>query len=210
MLDSLMLSASQRSLLEEMTAQCEKNVDQLADFLDARGIGREEAVRFRLGYASDGQYAGRMMIPYLTPGGVVGFRFRDIGGQSSAKYLGAEGASTRLFNTGAIVRGGEVVAVCEGELDAVVCDSFVVPAVGTTGTQWKPHWSRCFADFERVLVVCDNDEKEDGSNPGLKHGKTLLTKVPRSELVIPPAGMDLNEWYLAEGPDAIREAMKLT
>ena len=206
-LRSLMLSAEQRSSLEHLTAQAEERLDEMGPYLEGRGIDRDAAVAARLGCGSD-EYEGMLSIPYLTPAGVVAIKYRRLGGDGP-KYDGPAGQVARLYNVRAIVEGGDVIAICEGELDALVCHSYITPAVAAPGVSWQDHWTRALADFERKLIVVDHDVKEDGSSPGIKHGKSLLTKIPGAELVFPPPGMDLNEWYLAEGPDAIRKAMKI-
>lgn len=206
-LGSLMLSAERRNSLERLTAEAEARVDEMGLYLEGRGIDRDDALLFRLGAGSD-EYEGMLSIPYVTPAGVVAIKYRRIEGEGP-KYDGPAGQVARLYNTRAIAEGGDVIAICEGELDALVCHSYVTPAVAAPGVSWQDHWTRALGDFERKLIVVDHDVKDDGSSPGIKHGKSLLKKIPGSELVFPPPGMDLNEWYLAEGPDVIRKAMKL-
>lgn len=82
-----------------------------------------------------------------------------------------------------------------------------VPAVGTWGTNWFDHYPRMFADFDRVLVIADNDVKEDGSNPGVKHAKKIAATIHHSEIVLPPAGLDASEWVLSVGVEKVREAL---
>lgn len=216
MLDSLMLSASQRDSLEEATARYETGVDHLASYLSGRGIDRDAARIARLGLASDPipgheRFQGWMSIPYITPAGVVAMKFRDLSPNPHHKYDGPSGQTIRLYNAMAFHdMSSDVIAICEGELDALVCHQAVgVPAVGTWGTNWLEHYPRCFADYEQVLIVADNDVRDDDSSPGLKHAKKVQATIPNSRIVLPPSGMDLGEWFLAEGRDAIREKMGL-
>lgn len=207
-----MLSPSLRSSLEKATATFAANVDHLASFLTPRGIDRAVAVAFRLGFVSDEipgyeRFVGMMSVPYVTPGGVVAVKFRRLNGDLP-KYDAPSGQHARLYNVAAFQAPGDVIAICEGELDAVVCTSVVgVPAVGTPGTTFLEHWPRCFADHARVLIVADNDEKDDGSNPGLKHAKSVQKSIPNSQIIMPPTGCDLGEWVLRDGADVVRKAM---
>jgi hypothetical protein len=215
-LDSLTLAESQRVFLERATAAYERDVDALGPFLVGRGITREAAVSARLGRVSEPEpgherFAGMMSIPYVLPSGVVAMKFRRLD-DGTPKYDGPSGQGARLYNAGVIASThSNIIAICEGELDALVCTSVVgVPGVGRPGGgTWLDHWSRCFADFERVLIVADNDDKEDGSNPGLKSAKAVQKRVPNSQIVLPPLGMDLGEWVLHDGADAVRKAMGL-
>ena len=212
MLDGLLLSKSQRDSLERATATFEKNVDRLGSYLEGRGIERQAALSARLGYVSEPlpgleRFVGMMAVPYLALSGPVAIKFRRLEGEGP-KYDAPSGQHARLYNVTAVTLPGDAVAVCEGELDALVCTSVVgVPAVGTPGTTWLDHWPRCLADFARVIVVADNDEKDDGSNPGLKHAKSVAKSVPNAQIVTPPLGLDLGEWVLRDGADAVRNAL---
>jgi DNA primase len=98
------------------------------------------------------------------------------------------------------------IVVCEGELDAVITSGMLgIPAVGVPGVQsWKPHFPKLFTGYETVYVVGDNDIKEDGSNPGADFSKRVANEIVNSQIVTLPAGMDINDYYLAYGADATR------
>lgn len=217
MLDSLTLSVSQRNSLETATAKYEEGRDRLASYLASRGIDQAGASRLRLGFVSEAvpgheRFVGMMAIPYLTPAGPVAIKFRNLDPDSlGPKYDGPSGQHARLYNVSALLdTTTDTAVICEGELDAAVCSVTVgVPAVGTPGTTWLDHFPRCFADFDRVLIVADNDNKADGSNPGLKHAKHVQSTISRSRIVMPPLGMDLGEWFLSAGADAVREGLGL-
>jgi DNA primase len=217
-LDTLSLSSSQRVFLEEATATYEKTLDRAASYLVGRGLDQAAATGSRLGLASDPlpgheRFAGRLALPYVTPGGVVAIKFRciedhDCRSEAHGKYDGPSGQKARLFNTRALLDKGDTVAICEGEMDALVCHHVLgVPAVGTPGTQWMDHWGRCFADFERVLVVADHDVHPNGDSPGIKHARKVQAHVRGSEVVLPPEGMDLGEWVQQYGADEVRRSL---
>lgn len=214
MLDGLIVSSLQRRTLEQATATFEQNLYDAKDFLSARGISEAVARGHRLGATSDSppvgyeRFANMMSLPYLTPTGVVAIKFRALDPERKPKYDAPSGQQVRLYNVAALHTPGDVVAVCEGELDALVMSEIVgIPAVGVPGaSNWQDHWVRCFADYETVLVIADNDQKEDGSNPGLKHAEKVVKKIPGARLVKPPAGADLNDWVLDNGVEAVRNA----
>ena len=101
------------------------------------------------------------------------------------------------------------IVVCEGELDAVVVSGVIgIPAVGVPGvTAWKPHFPKLFNGYDTVYVVGDNDIKEDGSNPGMEFAKRVANEILNSTIVTLPPGNDINDYYLANGPDATRELL---
>lgn len=206
MLESLLLDAKRRSWLETATATFEADRDSLASYLVGRGIDRDAAVQHRLGHVSVElpgleRFTGCMSIPYLTPAGVVAMKFRRLDG-TEPKYDNPSGQSQRLFNAGVLAQPGlERVVICEGELDAVVCNSVLgVPAVGRPGPAWQRHWPRCFADVDEVLIVADNDKA------GMEQAKKVQGTLSRARIITPPDG-DLGEWVLEEGREAVLKGM---
>lgn len=206
-------------LLDERGASCR-------EYLAARGIdvtaeptahpGGAASEVYGLGYVAEPavlgheQYVGRLSIAYRTRAGVRGMKFRTLGSEEP-KYLGLPGQRPRLYNVNDLLLPTETVAICEGELDTIVASAVVgVPAVGVAGTaMWREHVPRCFAGFERVLVVIDNDDKEDGRNPGRELGERICRDLEQAVVITPPKGMDLTEWVLGEGLDPVRKAMGL-
>lgn len=216
MLEQLMLSAAQRNSLERVTAAGEKNVDLLRSFLEPRGIEREDAIGARLGCLSESvpgyeRFQGKLVIPYLSGSGPVAVKFRciephDCKAVDCQRYDAPDGQKARLYNAGVLVNGGSTVAVVEGELKArVVTDRLGIPAVGTSAGVWMEHWARCLADYDRVLVIADNDDA------GLKHAKSKVMKaISRAELIVPPlSSPKIDDWFVAEGADAVRQAIGL-
>ncbi len=214
MLDSMRLSESQRSSLETATAAYETQMSrEAASYLTARGIDQEAATGSRLGYVDEpvtGHEGMRSMlsIPYITRAGVVGIKFRKLNG-GKPKYLGLPGQHPRLYGVESLFTTEDFVVICEGELDAIVGSRMVgVPCVGVPGTgTWLDHFSRCFAEFDRVIVVMDNDDKPDGSSPGQAFGRKVAGTIPGATVIAPPPGFDMTDWYLADGADAIKKAM---
>lgn len=215
MLDGLMLSPSVRASLTEATYRYNSDVAAAASYLEARGIDQIAAHGFLLGKVSDPipgheRFTGMLSIPWLTPNGAVGMKFRRIDGSEGPKYDSPPGQKARLFNAQSLRQGGDLAVVCEGEFDAIMGQSSLdVPCVATPGTTWLDHWSRCFGDFDRVVVIADHDAKEDGSDPGRKHAEKVHKAISGAELMLPPSGLDLSDWVLRDGPEAVRKAVGL-
>lgn len=152
-----------------------------------------------------------LSIPYVAHNGdVLAMKFRRIDDSEGPKYDSPPSQKARLFNARSLAEGGAYAVICEGELDAIAGWSIGIShIVSTPGTTWLDHWPRCFADFDRVLVVADHDAKEDGSDPGLKHAQKVKKTIEGAELVLPPAGLDLTDWIQRDGREAVLEAMGL-
>lgn len=188
---------------ESLAARYEMNVHLAAEWLEGRGLTLEDAAAFRLGVVVDDSpesapYKDRLSIPYLTPAGVVDIRFRSLM-PLGPKYLSRPGAEGHLFNVAALWRDSAQIAICEGEIDAIVADLYSgIPAVGVPGVNlWKRHYRKLFADYDRVLVIGDGDEA------GLEFANRIAAQMDNAVPVRMPNGLDINDLYLREGPPAL-------
>lgn len=186
--------------LEAAVSRYEINLGLAAAWLEARGFTLAEARAYRLGVVADrtpesSAFHGRLAIPYLTPAGVADIRFRALGG-AGPKYLSRPGATAHLFNVGALWRDTPRIAICEGELDAIVMDLHSgIPAIGVAGVSaWKPHFSRLLVDYDQVLVI------GDGDTAGREFATRLAGSLPNGVAVRMPDGLDVNDLYCKAGP----------
>lgn len=203
-------SASQKEWLGRVTDQYAAAMTKdVRSYLASRGIEKAAVRGYRLGVVSDPdpaheQYAGRLSIPHITPTGVVSMRFRclqdHVCGDETfcAKYLGVSGESTRLFNVMALHEPVDVVAVCEGELDAIVATESGLPAVGVPGiNNWKPFYYRLFDDYEKVFLLGDGDDA------GRSFVATLSQHLPNSIRRPMPSGYDVSSFVVEHGPEEL-------
>jgi hypothetical protein len=52
-----------------------------------------------------------------------------------------------------------------------------------------------------VYIVGDNDNKEDGTNPGAEFSRRVQSEVSNGTIVSLPPNMDINEFYLVNGKE---------
>ena len=175
------------------------------DYLVARGITMEAAEKARLGVVLDPltgheAYVNRLSIPYITKSGVVDLRFRSLG-HEEPRYMGLAGATTHLYNVGAFFRASSYICICEGEIDTITLDYVVgIPAVGVPGVNnWKKHYTRLLADFEKVFLFADGD------NAGYEFAKSLARELSNLVVIQAPEGEDVNSVYRAQGADYFKE-----
>lgn len=211
----------QRSLARVARAYEDQLSPEVVSSLAGRLISASAVATFHLGLVREpapghDQYLGRLSIPYVTPEGARTIKFRCLEDHNCSevgcpKYLGLPGAKPRMYNALVLATDQPVIAICEGELDAVVCSDVVgVPAVGVPGvSSWLPHFPRMFAGVPRVLVLADNDEKADGRNPGRELAERVARDIDQAEVIPPPKGLDLTEWVQAEGLDTVKKGLGL-
>lgn len=209
---------SSMALLEEAARTYEAAMlpsSPAVEYLESRGIGESPRRIARLGWVTDENVApghepfvNHISIPYIAPSGIVGMKFRRIDG-GNPKYTAPLGQRVRMYNVMALQERSDTIVICEGELDTIVCNHIIgIPSVGIAGvSQFKPHFPRVLSGYGNVIVVADNDAKEDGSNPGQDLARRIIESIPRARNVLLPDGMDINEYYMAAGADAVRSRL---
>ena len=209
-----MLNEKQRALLTESAEKYHKSLTpQAASYLAGRGLTKEVADSFLLGSvvepsAGHEHAIGRLSIPYLTPAGVVGIKFRSIDA-TTPKYLWPTGQKIGLFNVPDLHKRSDTIAICEGEIDTIVLSGIVgIPAVGVAGvSQWKPWFPKLFESYSRILIFADNDVKEDGRNPGQELAKRIKEDLDKAEIIHLPDNQDVNDVYLLSGNNWFSERL---
>lgn len=180
------------------------------EYLRGRGL-LEGAEQFLLGYVADpaaghdDRFKGMLSIPYITPTGVVAFKFRRLG-DGDPKYLIPTGQRQHLFNVQAILDAVDKVMIVEGELDAIAATLAGISATAVAGTNaWKPHFARCFDGVSKVIICTDNDAKEDGTNPGQELARKLVETLSNAIRVSLPSGHDVNSTIQYYGSGRLQE-----
>lgn len=194
-------SASQKEYLTRAAKYYHSALHEAEDYLVERGITLGQATQMGLGVVLDPltgheNYTGRLSIPYLTRSGVVDLRFRAMD-HTEPKYMGLPGATTKLYNVGAFFRASSYICICEGEIDTITLDTVCgIPAVGVPGVNnWKKHYTRLLADFDRVYLFADGD------NAGSEFGKALSKELSNVVVVQMSDGEDVNSTYRTHGEE---------
>lgn len=193
------------------------NVDKALDYLLSRGLTDEVARMFSLGYVVEGEFAGRLSIPYSTPGGVLQIKYRCTDAshhegfkhtnKDCPKYLYESGTGTHLFNAQVLIHTADTVVVTEGEMDAICVQAYTgIPAVAYPGVDtWQkhPHYRLCFEGVSEVIVVADGDK------PGKESAKRVADSIGMSARVVEmPAGEDSNSYIASQGAGAYLERLQ--
>lgn len=201
-------SESRKNWLGKLAQRYHESLtEEVRSYLLGRGLDQDAVSGSLLGLVSDPdpaheQYRGRLSIPFITPTGVVYMRFRCLEDHnckefSHGKYEGPAGEDVRLYNVLALHDGGSSVAVCEGELDALVATSAGLPAVGVPGANnWKPYYYRLFQDYERVIVIGDGDKA------GRAFVATLTPNIAASVPRPMPKDHDVTSYVVENGAEA--------
>lgn len=215
-------SSEQRIFFEKAASQYQTDLSSdthAQAYLTSRGIGARTAATYRLGVVqsplpSHEPFRGRLCIPYITPSGVVTFSFRCLEDHvckdtvlfvndqgkpvHCKKYRAPEGMDRTLYNVGDFKKDVDEIYICEGEIDTLTLSLCGFAAIGTPGVQqWKPEFTRCFADAGEIFCVADGDDA------GRKMGRFLAAEL-KAKVIRPPTGEDINSLYIKGGEDGIR------
>jgi hypothetical protein len=183
------------------------NAFVLKKLLEARGITKETAKEFQLGY--DGK---RLTIPIFNEDGFcVNVRKYDLFKSGGPKMVSfAEGfGKARLFPLSSL--STSTVYVVEGELDAILGCQMGLNCVSPSGgaTAWQDGWGKLFKG-KTVFVIPDNDE------PGAKGAKLRINSIKQFaesarllKLPVDKEGEDLTDWVLSYGGTA-KKLVELT
>lgn len=213
------LSQSQRTFLAAATKRYHASLpgSPAAEYLGTRGLAApsisEEVALFRLGYVDDPlpgheMYRGFLAIPYLRWAPDIGWqavsiRFRRLD-DGTPKYLTMAGDRPRLYNTLALLRRSAVVAITEGEIDAITADVSGIPTVGVPGAQaWQKHFREPFLGYRDVFVLADGDEA------GMTFANTVAETLPNAKVVPMPPGEDVNSLVVQQGKQALLERVTI-
>lgn len=206
----MILPAERRAALTAKAQEYASHLDEATEYLLNRGIVREAAEMFQLGYVTSGEFEGRLTIPYVTPAGVVQIKYRcaDLSHHTGfkhthdgcPKYLYEAGTGTYLYNAQVLIHSADRVVVTEGELDAVSVQAYTgIPSVAYPGSEmWKahPHWRLCFEGVSEVVVVADGDDVGKEAAKRVADSLGLVAKV-----VNMPRGDDANSIIATHGKD---------
>lgn len=202
------LSNSQRQFLLQATTEYAQYIHLAEEYLITRGLSVDEARKFHLGVVGNPLpghegYKGKLVIPYITPSGVVDLRFRSIKGEDP-KYIGLPGAKTTMFNAQIVLNADQYICVTEGEIDCItVSVKTGHPAVGIPGANnWKPYYSKILDDFDTVIVLADGD------TPGLEFGKKVSRELGNVNIIQMPEGHDVNSIVIQEGVQFLDEKIR--
>lgn len=133
-------------------------------YLRDHGIDFGIASHYKLGYVGDAlpgdeRFCGMLAIPYQSPSGTVGMKFRSLS-SNGAKYAKHGGEKNRLYNTQAYFNAGTTIGLSEGEMDAIAATEHLhIPTLGVPGVEgFKDHWKSIFKDYTTVFIFADGDK----------------------------------------------------
>jgi DNA primase len=206
------------------------------DYLQCqRGLTRDTIINARLGYIpaqSEADYKyGRVSdpewvldekpvrvhcgitIPHFADGQLWAVRIRRAPGVAGPKYMGIRGGSKCLYRVDEIYPKTPVLIV-EGEFDALVADfcagwirheGFIsaIALASASNKHIPARWLDKLVSAPVILTRMDSDPAGESANTILRQLSSRSRPIQ-----VPQPYKDVNEFYLACGPEGVREWLR--
>ncbi|HDR8957048.1 toprim domain-containing protein [Burkholderia vietnamiensis] len=166
----------------------------LDEWFGGRGITAETVQAFKVAEQTNGPKT-HIVFPYLRGGELINAKYRNIADKKDMRQ--EAGAEPCLFGWNLIDPAQRVVAIAEGEIDAMTLHQVGIPALsvnaGAGNHQWiDSDWER-LERFSEILLCYDNDEA------GRKGAQEVANRlgIERCRVVFFGESKDANEYLLA-------------
>ena len=132
---------------------------QASSYLTKRGITKQDALWWRMGYCATGEYKNRIIVPSFDVFGNINyFVARSFDGHPR-RYLNPPVSRNIIFNELMINFDKEVVIV-EGVFDAIKAGKNAIPILGSMLTEKGKLFKRIVENDTPVILALDSDAKK--------------------------------------------------
>lgn len=175
------------------------------DYLEARGVSREQADRWGFGYALRGRLRYRIVMPVVTAGELVTYTARAFASGVTPRYMSGREKMDRarpwraIFGEPAFRLELRTVTVAEGIFGALALERAGAPNPGAIlGSDLSAPKIQILRRFDRVVIATDPDKAGDKvekvASPLARH-----VRVDRLALRLSPDDMPADELREAVG-----------
>ena len=126
-------------------------------YLRNRGIGKPDILKWKIGYASSGEYEGRIMIPSFAPDGSLSYFVARSYGKAWPRYKNPHTSRNIVFNDLYIDWDKDIILV-EGIFDAIKAGN-AIPLLGSTLRKKSKLFQKIAATKKEIYLALDPDAK---------------------------------------------------
>ena len=124
-------------------------------YLSKRGVTRDDILKWKIGYCSDGEYAGRVVVPSFNESGYANYFIARSSGDACPKYKNPPASRDIIFNE-LYVNWDEDLIIVEGVFDAIKAGN-AIPLLGSTLRESSTLFQAIVKSGNRVFVALDED-----------------------------------------------------
>ncbi len=150
-------------LPEEFVSLVNKNLPYNSlyarNYLKQRGITKEDIVRWKIGYCSSGQYAGRIIIPSFNMSGYCNYFTARTYTDDWRKYFNPPISRDIIFNH-LFLNFDEELSIVEGAFDAIVAGPNAAPLLGSTLREDSKLFMEIVQNDTPIFIALDSDAEK--------------------------------------------------
>ena len=132
-------------------------------YLRARGITKEDILKWKIGYCSTGEYEGRIVIPSFNKDGYVNYFIGRSYGDKFPRYKNPPASKDIVFNHLYIDWTKDIILV-EGAFDAIVAGSNAIPILGSTLREEGKLFQEIVKNNSTIYMALDPDMDKKARN----------------------------------------------
>ena len=129
------------------------------NYLESRGITKKDILKWKIGYITDGEYSGRIVIPSFDLDGDVNYYIGRTYTNSWPKYKNPKIQKNMIFNHLYIDFDKDIVLV-EGVFDAIKAGYNSIPLLGSTLTAHSCLFREIIYNNTPIYLALDSDAKK--------------------------------------------------
>lgn len=185
-------------------------------YLKERGVSYDKITQWRIGYASEGEWAGRILVPSFSEEGKINFIVGRSYGREWPRYKLPQVEKDLIFNELFVDWTDDIILV-EGVFDAFVAPNSI-PLLGSSFRENSKLFNRIVREDSAIYIALDFDAEKKASkmiNSLLHHGVEVY-KVDTSgyeDVAVMPLSVFLDRKKSATkmNPDEyFKHAMRIT
>jgi len=124
-------------------------------YLFKRGITKDDILKWKIGYCSDGEYAGRVIVPSFNENGYANYFVARSYGDAWPRYKNPPASRDIIFNE-LYINWDEDLVIVEGVFDAIKAGN-AIPLLGSTLRESSTLFQAIVKSGNRVFVALDED-----------------------------------------------------
>ena len=126
------------------------------NYLESRGITKEDIIKWKIGYCSEGEYGGRIIVPSFANSGKVNYFVGRSYDHNWRKYLNPKVSRNIIFNQ-LYVDFSEDITLVEGVFDAIKAGENSIPLLGSTLVDTSPLFQEIVSNDSAIYLALDSD-----------------------------------------------------
>jgi len=127
-------------------------------YLYERGLTDNDFIKYGVGYATSGEYGGRVIVPSYTTSGTLNFFVARSYDGNYFKYKNPEASKDIIFFEN-LINWNAPIIICEGVFDAIAIRRNAIPILGKSVS--KALYKKIITSNVRdIYIALDNDAKD--------------------------------------------------